>query len=295
MPAFGDTRPDMPELEVTDTGSAALPTAPKHCVVLTGVRRVLLDGQEVRLGGRAFDLLLALHARHGHVVPKQDLQDAIWPGVAVMPNNLDVQVWALRRCLGQDAISTVARRGYALTHALDITVVRPQEDSTASGGLSVPGAPPDLSRFQATALVQQLAGTGQLLLAGASVEARLRLCDAVCRAYSQSLQAMVWRMQAQGMTDLQQLESHVLRLQRAGGLAVFVEAAPTLRGSVYAWQRATAGGRRLRVLATAAQVDPGVDAGVTVATPLADSDAPAPVQPLPRPLRWQPRPQPGVG
>lgn len=269
--------------------------APKHCVVLTGVRRVLLDGQEVRLGGRAFDLLLALHARRGHVVPKQDLHDAIWPGMAVMPNNLDVQVWALRRCLGHEAISTVARRGYALTHAVDITVVGPLQGSAASDGLSVLSAPPDLSRLQATALVQQLTGTGQLLLAGASVEARLRLCDAVCRVYSHSLQAMVWRLQAQGTTDLQQLESHVLRLQRAGGLVVFVEATPTLRGSIYTWLRATAGGRRLCVLATAAQVDPGVDAGVPVAIPLADCDAPLPVQPQRQPLRWQPRRQAGVG
>ncbi len=75
-------------------------------------RRLLRDGQDVPIGGRGFDLLQALVECCDRVVTTDELYERVWPGLAVEPNNLQVQVWALRKLLGRDVISTVARRGY---------------------------------------------------------------------------------------------------------------------------------------------------------------------------------------
>jgi len=75
-------------------------------------RLLLRDGAPCRIGGRAFDVLLVL-LRHRHrTVTHQELLEAVWPNLAVEPNNLQVQVCTLRKLLGQQAILTVARRGY---------------------------------------------------------------------------------------------------------------------------------------------------------------------------------------
>ncbi len=78
-------------------------------------RRVLLHGQPVALGARAFDLLLALIEQHERVVGKDELIARVWPGVVVEENNLTVQISSLRKVLGNAAITTVAGRGYRFT------------------------------------------------------------------------------------------------------------------------------------------------------------------------------------
>jgi TolB-like protein len=78
-------------------------------------RRVLIKGRPAALGGRAFDLLLALIERRDRVAGKDELMEAVWPGVAVEENNLTVQISTLRKILGNEAIATVAGRGYRFT------------------------------------------------------------------------------------------------------------------------------------------------------------------------------------
>jgi adenylate cyclase len=79
-------------------------------------QRVLLsDGSPVRLGGRAFDILLALVERRDRVVDCDELLDVVWPGLAVEENNLSVQISTLRRLLGPDSIATIRGRGYRFT------------------------------------------------------------------------------------------------------------------------------------------------------------------------------------
>ena len=78
-------------------------------------RQLLVDQQPAALGARAFDLLLALIERRDQLVTKNDLLELVWPGLVVEENNLQVQVSALRKLLGQDAIATVAGRGYRFT------------------------------------------------------------------------------------------------------------------------------------------------------------------------------------
>jgi predicted ATPase/DNA-binding winged helix-turn-helix (wHTH) protein len=75
-------------------------------------RRVLRAGVPQALGGRAFDLLLALIERRGEVLSKDELMRQIWPGLVVEENNLTVHMSALRKAIGPAAISTVPGRGY---------------------------------------------------------------------------------------------------------------------------------------------------------------------------------------
>jgi TolB-like protein/Tfp pilus assembly protein PilF len=75
-------------------------------------RQLLVDDQPVSLGARAFDVLRALIERRERLVTKEELLDAAWPGLVVEENNLQVQVSALRKILGNDAIVTVAGMGY---------------------------------------------------------------------------------------------------------------------------------------------------------------------------------------
>ena len=85
--------------------------------VLVAERRLQVDGQPVALGSRAFDLLAALVARRDRVVPKDELIEVVWPGLVVEENNLQVQISALRKILGAQAIATVPGRGYQFTLA----------------------------------------------------------------------------------------------------------------------------------------------------------------------------------
>src|SRR6266576_7118086 len=81
-------------------------------------RQVLVDGRPVGLGARAFDVLLALVERRDRIVAKNELLDLVWPGLVVEENNLQVQISALRKLLGQEAIATIPGRGYRFTVTL---------------------------------------------------------------------------------------------------------------------------------------------------------------------------------
>ena len=78
-------------------------------------RRLLVDGVAANLGGRAFDLLLALAERPAQLLTKHELMDQVWPGLVVEENNLAAQISALRKVLGGDLIATIPGRGYRFT------------------------------------------------------------------------------------------------------------------------------------------------------------------------------------
>ncbi|MBN8905226.1 MAG: winged helix-turn-helix domain-containing protein, partial [Rhodospirillales bacterium] len=84
----------------------------------------------VVIGRRALGILCVLLDRPGRLVAKQEIMDAVWPGLAVEDNNLTVQISALRRILDRDAdrscIQTDPGRGYRF-----VLPVRTLADSTA--------------------------------------------------------------------------------------------------------------------------------------------------------------------
>jgi predicted ATPase/DNA-binding winged helix-turn-helix (wHTH) protein len=77
-------------------------------------RRLMVGERAVELGGRAFDLLLALVEQPGRLVHKNTLMQRVWPKLVVDENNLAAQVASLRRALGAGAIRTVPGHGYRL-------------------------------------------------------------------------------------------------------------------------------------------------------------------------------------
>ena len=78
-------------------------------------RRLLAAGVPAVVGPRAFDVLVALVERAGHLVTKEELFSRVWPKLIVEDANLHVQVSALRKILGPAAITTVSGQGYRFT------------------------------------------------------------------------------------------------------------------------------------------------------------------------------------
>src|SRR5882672_10964901 len=78
-------------------------------------RRLLKDGVANSLRPRAFDLLLALVERAGHLVTKDELLDRVWPKMIVEENTLRAQVSSLRKILSPEAIATISGQGYRFT------------------------------------------------------------------------------------------------------------------------------------------------------------------------------------
>jgi TolB-like protein len=84
--------------------------------ILPHRREVLADGRPIELGGRAFDVLMALIEANGAVVSKDALIGRVWPGRVIEEGNLRAQIKALRAALREsDLIRTVAGRGYQFT------------------------------------------------------------------------------------------------------------------------------------------------------------------------------------
>lgn len=80
-------------------------------------RRQLLDsGRPVALGGKALDILSTLAEANGDLVTKDELMAAVWPGVVVEENAIQVHISAARKALTDEAsrLATVHGRGYRL-------------------------------------------------------------------------------------------------------------------------------------------------------------------------------------
>ena len=77
-------------------------------------RSLTRDNGPVSMGGRALDVLAVLASAAGETVGKDALLNQVWPGLTVQENNLQVQISALRKALGEGWIVTVPGRGYRL-------------------------------------------------------------------------------------------------------------------------------------------------------------------------------------
>ena len=86
---------------------------------LSSTERVLRrEGEAVRLGGRALDILIYLAERPGEVIAKQELMDRVWSDVTVEEGSLRVHVAAIRKALGDGQfgnryIANIKGRGYS--------------------------------------------------------------------------------------------------------------------------------------------------------------------------------------
>lgn len=95
--------------------------------LVPGRQLLLVDSQQVKLGGRAFELLRLLVQRSGQLVTKDELMAAAWPGTFVHESNLKVNMWNLRRALGDTRINprylaTIAGRGYMFVAGVETMI-----------------------------------------------------------------------------------------------------------------------------------------------------------------------------
>ncbi|MCB1376926.1 MAG: winged helix-turn-helix domain-containing protein [Alphaproteobacteria bacterium] len=74
----------------------------------------LVEGADglIELSGRAFDILCVLLDKAGEVVGKDEIFAAVWPGMVVEENTLQVHISSLRKALDANMIVTVHGRGY---------------------------------------------------------------------------------------------------------------------------------------------------------------------------------------
>jgi DNA-binding winged helix-turn-helix (wHTH) protein len=91
--------------------------------LLPAERLLTENGRPVRLGSRAFDILVILVERAGNVVAKNDIMTRVWPSTIVVEDNLSVHMTALRRVLqdgrnGNRYIVTIPGRGYSFVAQL---------------------------------------------------------------------------------------------------------------------------------------------------------------------------------
>jgi DNA-binding winged helix-turn-helix (wHTH) protein len=95
--------------------------------VLPHRRELVAEGQPIKLGGRAFDVLMALIEARGAVIGKDALMARVWSDRIVEENNLQAQISALRAALGteRELIRTIPGRGYQFTGEIRILPANP--------------------------------------------------------------------------------------------------------------------------------------------------------------------------
>jgi len=160
-------------------------------------RRLLSDGAAVALRPRTFDLLAAMVERAGHLVTKDELLDRVWPGVVVEEAALHVQVSALRKVLGADAIATVSGQGYRF--ALPVTKVEPRSKHNLPSQLTS-----FVGREQEIAQLKDLLTTNRLVtLTGAGGAGKTRLVIEVASGLPDAFADGVWLVELAALADPQ--------------------------------------------------------------------------------------------
>ncbi|WP_432769111.1 MAG: protein kinase [Sphingopyxis sp.] len=85
-----------------------------------------VGGAAVALEGKPLEVLHELLLRAGEVVTKDEILDAVWPGVIVVEGSLATAISKLRKALGDDAdaiLATVPRVGYRLVAPVEVDSV----------------------------------------------------------------------------------------------------------------------------------------------------------------------------
>src|SRR5215468_932480 len=83
-------------------------------------QQVFRNGGRLKLQGKVYQVLLALIAKHGHVVTREELKQALWPSDTHVnfDANVNTTVNKLRQILGDSTdkpiyIETIPRKGYS--------------------------------------------------------------------------------------------------------------------------------------------------------------------------------------
>ena len=181
--------------------------------VLPHRRELLVDGRPIKLGGRAFDVLMALIEARGAVVSKGALMTRVWPDRIVEENSLQAQIAALRTIFGAERglIRTVSGRGYQFTG--EIRILSPGTDDRADAGVAAAEPAPSptnlseaiselIGRDDELAEILNLAAAHRLVtLTGAGGIGKTRLALAMARELRQHFADGVWLAEFSPLSD----------------------------------------------------------------------------------------------
>src|ERR1700688_3793269 len=106
-------------------------------------------GEEIRLGSRALDILIALASRPGQILSKDDLTHLVWRGASVDETALRVGISAIRKALGNGGeryIATVPGRGYCFVFDVETTAAKPAPERPQFKRLKPHRLPAQLAR-----------------------------------------------------------------------------------------------------------------------------------------------------
>lgn len=186
-----------------------------HFRVVPHRRELTTDGRPIKLGDRAFDVLMALIESRGAVVGKDALMARVWPGRVVEENNLQAQIVMLRKAFGaeRNLIRTVSGRGYQFTGEIRPLSVTPEEP-TGGMAMAEPGPVVPLTNIpepvseligrdaEVAEAFRLVAGAHRLVtLTGAGGIGKTTLALAVARELRPHFADGVWLVEFSALTD----------------------------------------------------------------------------------------------
>ncbi|HEY8875913.1 MAG TPA: winged helix-turn-helix domain-containing protein [Roseateles sp.] len=199
--------------------------------LLPAERLLFRRGSEVALTARAFELLVAFVERAGQLVAKDELMKRVWADVVVEENNLAVQVGALRKLLGAEAITTIPGFGYRFAlPVLDVAEAAPAE-AAAPGRLPL-RLPPLIGREDELRELQALLrGHPVVTLCGGPGFGKTRLAQQLALQLRGDRPDGAWWVD---LTLLREDESVAAAVARALGLPPAQNPLPTLAAKLAA-------------------------------------------------------------
>jgi predicted ATPase/DNA-binding winged helix-turn-helix (wHTH) protein len=178
---------------------------------LIPAQRILLsNGKPVRLGSRAFDILVALVERAGETIPRDQLVARAWPDTVVEEGALRVHVAALRKALGD---GRAGRRYVVNTPGRGYTFVAPvtrehthAADASANGAGAANNLPARLTHIigrddTVAALAAQLARRRFLTIVGPGGIGKTTVAVAIADAVRASYKDGAWFVGLASLAD----------------------------------------------------------------------------------------------
>lgn len=206
-------------------------------------RRLLLDGDRpLRIGSRAFDLLVILVERAGEIIPNTELMARVWHDAVVEPGSLRMHIAALRKALGDGGtadryIVNVPLRGYVF--ASPVTRTASDDPPAATAPAPVLDAPARAATLPALLtrligrraavedLIRRLPHTRCVSLVGAGGIGKTTVALAAAHAMSASYPDGALFVELGEVTD-----AHRVPAALASALGVAVQPADPVQGLV---------------------------------------------------------------
>jgi len=142
-----------------------------QCTIDLARRELKRGGEEVEVQPRVFDLLVYLATHAERAIDKDELQDAVWPGMFITETALTRAVMKARKAVGDDAnrqqvIKTIHGHGYRFVAALAEESAPPvREQVAAPAGTPAATAPPAQVKASRGIRKAALAGLALALIA----------------------------------------------------------------------------------------------------------------------------------